>query len=99
MFQVWFQSQIEIRGSPAFFLTLQSHDNLLNHMKTNWGLMHYHHWSLSDIEDMMPWERIVYIDFIDEKNTEERRAAMELESKMRVNNAKAPVINRIPKRF
>ena len=34
--------------------------------------MHIHHWSLSDIENMMPWERDIYLmklgDWVKEEN-------------------------------
>ena len=43
--------------------------------KTNFGLMQHHKYSLEDIENMMPWEREVYVtlltQYIEEEN--ERR--------------------------
>ena len=44
-----------------------SHDSLQNHMKTNFALMHHHKWSLTELENMMPWERLVYIDMLQEQ--------------------------------
>lgn len=43
-----------------------SHDSLHNHMKTNFALMHHHKWSLTELENLMPWERSVYIDLLQE---------------------------------
>lgn len=40
------------------------HDKLGNYFNTNFALMQHHHWSLSEIENMMPWERYVYIDLL-----------------------------------
>jgi len=40
------------------------HDNLLNFFKTNFNLMQHHKYNLYDIENMMPWERIVYIELL-----------------------------------
>ena len=40
------------------------YDKLANYYKTNFGLIQFHKYSLSDIENMMPWERIVYIDLL-----------------------------------
>ena len=40
------------------------HDNLLNFFKTNFNLMQHHKYNLHDIEHMMPWERIAYIELL-----------------------------------
>lgn len=40
------------------------HDNLINFFKTNFNLMQYHKYNLYDIEHMIPWERIVYIEML-----------------------------------
>ena len=33
----------------------------MNHFSTNFQLMEHHNYSLSDLENMMPWEREVYV--------------------------------------
>ena len=40
------------------------HDKLINFFKTNFNLMQHHKYSLHDLEHMIPWERIVYIDLL-----------------------------------
>lgn len=40
------------------------YDSLANYYKTNFNLMQFHKYSLSDIENMMPWERFLYIDLL-----------------------------------
>ena len=40
------------------------YDNLANYYKTNFNLMQFHKYSLSDIENMIPWERFLYIDLL-----------------------------------
>lgn len=49
------------------------YDTLMNHFKTNFSLMQHHKYSLSDIENMMPWEKFVYIDLLKQyiKNQED----------------------------
>ena len=41
-------------------------------MKTNFALMHHHKYSLTEIENMIPWEREVYLtllaQWIEEEN-------------------------------
>lgn len=44
------------------------HDNLMNHYKTNFALMHHHKYSLSDLEEMMPWEKQIYVDLLSQYN-------------------------------
>ena len=39
--------------------------------------MQHHNYSLSDIENMMPWERDIYLDMIIEHIKEENRKAKE----------------------
>lgn len=40
------------------------YDSLMNFYKTNFSLMQHHKYSLSDIENMMPWEKFIYIDML-----------------------------------
>ena len=44
----------------------------MNHYKTNFALMQHHNYSLTELENMMPWEREVYvtmlIEYIKEEN-------------------------------
>jgi hypothetical protein len=40
------------------------HDKLMNFFKTNFSLMQHHKYSLHDIEHMIPWERIVYVELL-----------------------------------
>ncbi len=42
------------------------HDKLANHLKTNFSLMHHHKWSLTELENLMPWERYIYIDMLND---------------------------------
>jgi len=54
---------------------------MFNYYKTNFAMMQHHNYSLSELEDMMPWEREIYVgllmEFIEEENKrmeqEERR--------------------------
>lgn len=39
--------------------------------------MHIHKWSLSDIEDMMPWERDIYVAQLGQYIIEENRKRAE----------------------
>jgi len=47
--------------------------------KTNFALMHHHKYSLTEIENMMPWEREVYttllMQYLDQLKQEQEKAA------------------------
>ena len=38
--------------------------SLENYFRLNFSLMQYHKYSLTDIENMMPWERDVYVEML-----------------------------------
>jgi hypothetical protein len=50
------------------------YDKLMNFYKTNFALIQHHKYSLSDIENMMPWERQIFLDLLKAhiKETDER---------------------------
>ena len=56
------------------------HTSIDSMLETNFSLMQHHKWSLSDIENMMPWEKEVYVNllsnYIKEENEKRRREAM-----------------------
>lgn len=62
------------------------HDNLANHFKTNFGMIQHHNWRLNDLENMMPWERYVYVDMLHAflKEEEKKLRDVELERKSQI---------------
>ena len=47
------------------------HMNLENYFKRNFALMQYHKYSLTEIENMIPWERDVYLGLLQAHHEEE----------------------------
>ena len=41
-----------------------SHEGLVNYYKLNFTLMQNHKYSLTEIEDMVPWERDIYVTLL-----------------------------------
>ena len=41
-----------------------SHDTLNNFLEMNFALVQQHTWSLADIENLLPWERGVYVGLL-----------------------------------
>ena len=46
-------------------------------MTTNFALMQHHKYSLSELENMMPWEREIYVDMLMNYLKEEEKKAKE----------------------
>jgi hypothetical protein len=40
------------------------YDNLMNHYNTNFALMQHHKYTLQDLENMMPFERQIYVTML-----------------------------------
>ena len=55
------------------------HANLGNYYNTNFGMMQHHKWSISEMEDMMPWERYIYIDLLQAFLKEQEQLAKQQE--------------------
>jgi len=47
-----------------FFRIIFGYDNLGNYYQTNFALMQHHKYSLTELDNMLPWERQVYIDML-----------------------------------
>ena len=46
--------------------------NLESYFRLNFSLIQYHKYSLTEIENMMPWERDIYVGLLQEHLEEER---------------------------
>jgi|TARA_A100001388_G_scaffold142805_1_gene105935 hypothetical protein len=57
-----------------------SHIDLESYFKLNFALMQHHKYSLTEIENMMPWERDIYVGLlnqhIEEENLKAQQASM-----------------------
>lgn len=49
------------------------HDKLMNYYKTNFALMQFHKYSLTELEGMIPWERFIYVDLLKEHIKEQEQ--------------------------
>jgi hypothetical protein len=48
------------------------HMNLESYIKLNFSLIQYHKYSLTEIENMIPWERDVYVALLQQHLEEEK---------------------------
>ena len=57
-----------------------AHIDLESYFKLNFALMQHHKYSLTEIENMMPWERDIYLgllnQYIEEENLKAKQASM-----------------------
>ena len=57
-----------------------AHIDLESYFKLNFALMQHHKYSLTEIENMMPWERDIYLgllnQYIEDENLKAKQAKM-----------------------
>ena len=57
-----------------------SHISLESYFKLNFAMMQHHKYSLTEIENMMPWERDIYLgllnQYIEDENLKAQQASM-----------------------
>ena len=58
------------------------HMDLENYFRLNFSLIQYHKWSLTEIENLLPWERDIYVGLLQQHLVEE-----ESKQKQQMSNA------------
>lgn len=55
-----------------------AHTSLESYFKTNFALMQHHKYSLTELENMIPWERDIYVsllqNYIEEENLKQQQS-------------------------
>tara|TARA_A100001391_G_scaffold92770_1_gene61385 strand:+ start:598 stop:771 length:174 start_codon:yes stop_codon:yes gene_type:complete len=54
-----------------------AHINLESYFKLNFSLMQHHKYSLTEIENMIPWERDIYLGLLNQYIEEENLKAQQ----------------------
>ena len=49
-----------------------AHEDLESYYKTNFALIQHHKYSLTELENMIPWERDIYITLLQQYIEEEK---------------------------
>ena len=68
--------------ATKFFRVGLSHDSLYNYYKTNFAMMQHHKYSLTELDNMIPFEREIYIGLLMEYIKEENERIKDQERKM-----------------
>ena len=61
---MWLQRKYHCKGFTKFFRLIFRHDTLSNYYETNFALIQHHKYSLTELENMLPWERSIYISLL-----------------------------------
>mgnify|MGYP000025781629 FL=1 len=54
-----------------------AHEDLESYYKLNFALMQHHKYSLTELENMMPWEREIYVSLLQQYVEEENLKAQQ----------------------
>jgi len=60
-----------------------SQDNLVNYYKLNFALIQHHKYSLQEIENMLPWEREIYVALLTQFIRDENERLKQKQQKAR----------------
>ena len=66
------ESDVVIEGLASFFRLGMIHMDLENYFRLNFALVQYHKYSLTEIENWMPWERDIYVGLLQQHLEEEK---------------------------
>lgn len=81
---MWLRRRHSCGGNAKFFRIAVCHDNLKNYFETNFALMQHHKYSLFELENLLPWERSIYIAMLVEYiRKENERIKLEQQSRKR----------------
>ncbi len=53
-----------VENNHRFFSIALCHNNLAAYFQVNFNLMQHHGYSLDEVENLLPWEREVYINLL-----------------------------------
>lgn len=62
---------------------MMSYEGLIGHYRNNFALFQHHKWSVSDVESLIPWERRLYIDLLEQFIKEEEMRIREQENQQK----------------
>ena len=79
---MWSGQRNGVERSSKFFYIGLSHDSLVNHYRTNFAMMQNHKYSLTELDNMIPYEREIYIALLKEHIEEQNKKYAEQERKM-----------------
>lgn len=61
---MWPRRRYHHKGYAKFFRLTFRYDTLRNYYETNFAMMQHHKYNLSELENMIPWERNIYVSLL-----------------------------------
>ena len=61
---MWKETIGRNKGDIRFFRITLYHESLASLYQTNFALMQHHKYSLTELENMIPWEREIYVSLV-----------------------------------
>ena len=71
---MWTQGFDRYRGDREFFWLSLCHDTLEGMIRSNFNLMYYHKMPLEMIENLIPWERQIYLTLVIQEMEKQKQA-------------------------
>ena len=68
---MWKKPPYQTGGSPRFFRLSLRDENLKTYFMTNFALVQHHGYSLTELENMIPWDRAMYVSLVAQHVKEE----------------------------
>ena len=59
-----------------------AHEDLASYYKINFALMQHHKYSLTELENMIPWEREIYLSLLQQYVEEENLKAQQQQNSL-----------------
>ena len=59
-----------------------AHEDLASYYKLNFAIMQHHKYSLTELENMMPWEREIYVSLLQQYVEEENLKAQQQQNSL-----------------
>ena len=59
-----------------------AHEDLASYYKLNFALIQHHKYSLTELENMMPWEREIYVSLLQQYVEEENLKAQQQQNSL-----------------
>lgn len=70
---MWSQEQAQGNWDGIFFRLSLAHDSLANFYQVNFAMASSEMYTLSEIEEMLPWERLIHINLLTNHIKEENK--------------------------
>jgi len=80
---LWIYRKNDSGGTRIFFRLALCQESLANMIQTNFAMVQHHKYSLTELENMIPWEREIYVGLLIKYVAEENERRKQLQQQQR----------------